>query len=78
MIRREPGGTVLVSGATPIRDLNRELGLDLPEEEGWSTVAGLCLAVAGHIPTPGERISIVNDITLEVVEASPPPALAAM
>jgi putative hemolysin len=71
MIRRELSGTAVVSGAAPIRDVNRALDLSLPEEDSWSTVAGLCLALAGRIPSAGERISVPGDVTLEVLEATP-------
>ncbi len=71
MIRRDPDGTALVSGAAPIRDVNRALDLALPEEEGANTVAGLCLAHAGRIPTAGEKIAVPNNVVLEVVDASP-------
>ena len=61
LIRREPGGTVLLDGATPVRDVNRALDLELPEHEAWNTVAGLCLALGrahpgrrrAHRPRPG-------------------------
>ena len=68
---REPGGTVLVEGAAPVRDVNRALDLGLPEEEGWNSIAGLCLAVVGRIPATGERIPIANGLTLEIVDATP-------
>lgn len=71
LIRREPSGSALVNGAAPIRDVNRALDLNLPEEEGWNTIAGLCLAIAGHIPSIGETIMLPNNIRLEVVEATP-------
>ena len=71
LFRREPGGTVLLDGATPVRDVNRALDLGLPEDEGWNSVAGLCLAVAGRIPVPGERIPLDSGLILEVVEATP-------
>jgi putative hemolysin len=70
-IRQEPGGTVLVNGATPIRDVNRALDLNLPEEDEWNTIAGICLALAGRIPAIGDRITIPNNATLEVVDATP-------
>ena len=57
LFRREAGGTVLVDGAAPVRDVNRALDLSLPEDEAWNSVAGLCLASAGRIPAPGERIA---------------------
>lgn len=72
LIRPQPDGTVLVSGAAPIREVNRGLDLDLPEEEGWNSVAGLCLALAGHIPHPGEKIVVPDTrVTLEIVDATP-------
>jgi len=71
MIRRDADGTVLVSGATPIRDVNRALDLNLPEEEGWNTIAGLCLALAGHIPQAGETITGPSGLPIEIVDATP-------
>lgn len=71
LVRREPAGTAVVAGAAPIRDVNRELDLELPEEEGWSTVAGLCLALAGRIPPAGETLRVPGGISLEVLEATP-------
>jgi putative hemolysin len=69
----EEGGTTLVEGATTIRDLNRALPppLTLPEGEGWTTVAGLALALAGAVPRPGTTLRADNGVALEVVEASP-------
>jgi putative hemolysin len=70
-IQRQPDGSVLVNGATPIREVNRELGLDLPEEGDWTTVAGLVLARSGRIPAAGERVVLEGGVTLEVADASP-------
>lgn len=71
LFRREADGTVLVDGAAPVRDVNRALDLNLPEDEAWNSVAGLCLATVGHIPTPGERIALDSGLLLEVVDATP-------
>lgn len=71
LIRQETGGSVVVSGAAPIRDVNRSLGLDLPEEGDFTTVGGLCLSLAGRVPTAGERLSLSNGVTLEVIDVSP-------
>jgi putative hemolysin len=70
-IKREPDGSALVQGNVAIRDVNRELGIHLPEKGEWTTLAGLCLAIAGRIPAPGDRLTTSNSVTLEVVEASP-------
>jgi putative hemolysin len=72
LIVREPGETTLVRGDAPIRDVNRELGLELPEGEGYSTVAGLCIALAGAVPERGQRLRCEGaGVEIEVVEATP-------
>lgn len=71
LVRRQPDGSAIVSGVAPIREVNRELDLALPDEGDWTTVAGLCLALAGRIPNQGETIKLPNGIVLEVIDASP-------
>jgi putative hemolysin len=71
LVRREPSGASLVRGDTPIRDVNRELSIELPEGDDYTTVAGLCVALAGAVPERGARIDAGNGITLEVEEATP-------
>jgi len=68
--QREPSGAVVVPASTPVRDANRELGLELPESDDFSTIGGLCMAEAGRIPAPGERMRLSDETTLEVVEAT--------
>lgn len=70
LMRREPDGTFLVRGEAPLREVNRALDLELPEGEGYTTVAGLCIAVAGAVPERGARLR-AGDVELEVVDASP-------
>ena len=70
LIHQEADGAALVRGDLPIREANRDLSLDLPEGDGWSTVAGLAVSLAGGIPRVGARIN-VGDVEMEVVEASP-------
>jgi len=71
LFQREPGGTALVRGEAPVREVNRALGLDLPEGEGFTTLAGVCLALAGDVPARGTRLRAPDGTQLEVVEASP-------
>ncbi len=71
LIRREPSGAAVVNGTVSVRDVNRALDLELPEDAEWSTIAGLCIALAGRIPQAGEKVTTPNGITLEVVDASP-------
>ncbi len=71
LIRVEGDGRALVRGDAPIRELNRELGTDLPEDEDFSTIAGLCLKLAGGIPQRGTRLTVPDGTVLEVTDASP-------
>jgi Mg2+/Co2+ transporter CorB len=52
-IRRQPDGSVNVDGSTSIRDLNRAMDWDLPDEDAV-TVAGLVIHEAQTIPEPGQ------------------------
>jgi len=70
-LTREPDGSALVRGDTPIRDVNRELGIALDEPEGVTTVAGLSTALAGGgIPNPNARLAAGDGSVLIVLEAS--------
>jgi putative hemolysin len=70
LVVREAGGTALVPGHAPIREVNRALDLSLPEGDGYSTVAGLCIALAGAVPERGARLS-AGRAELEIVDATP-------
>ena len=48
-VKTEADGSVVVEGTVPIRDLNRALGWDLPDEEA-TTIAGLVIHEAQLIP----------------------------
>jgi CBS domain containing-hemolysin-like protein len=55
-VRPQPDGSVNVDGSVPIRDLNRAMNWDLPDEEAV-TVAGLVIHEAQSIPDPGQRFA---------------------
>ena len=55
-VRPQPDGSVNVDGTVPIRDLNRVMNWDLPDEEAV-TVAGLVIHEAQAIPEPGQRFA---------------------
>jgi len=69
-LTRDPDGTAVVRGDTPIRDVNRELGTDLEEPAGASTVAGLCFVLGGGIPNRNARLAAADGSVLVVLEAS--------
>ncbi len=53
-VRPQPDGSVNVDGWVPIRDLNRAMDWNLPDDEAV-TVAGLVIHEAAAIPDPGQR-----------------------
>jgi Mg2+/Co2+ transporter CorB len=55
-IRPQPDGTYYVEGATPIRDLNRAMDWNLPDDEA-TTLAGLVIHEARTIPDVGQRFA---------------------
>ena len=52
-IRPQPDGTVNADGTVPIRDLNRQMNWNLPDEEA-TTIAGLVIHEARMIPDQGQ------------------------
>jgi Mg2+/Co2+ transporter CorB len=55
-VRPQPDGSVSVDGGVPIRDLNRAMDWNLPDEEA-TTVAGLVIHEARSIPEPGQSFT---------------------
>ncbi|WP_374547719.1 HlyC/CorC family transporter [Rhodoblastus sp.] len=55
-VRRQPDGSVLVEGSAPIRDVNRAMAWDLPDEEA-TTIAGLVIHEARAIPEQGQKFA---------------------
>jgi Mg2+/Co2+ transporter CorB len=55
-VRRHADGSFTVDGAVPIRDLNRALEWELPDDEA-TTLAGLVVHEARMIPNPGQTFT---------------------
>jgi Mg2+/Co2+ transporter CorB len=55
-VRPLPDGSVNVDGGVPIRDLNRAMDWNLPDEEA-TTIAGLVIHEARSIPEPGQSFT---------------------
>jgi putative hemolysin len=49
-----------VDGRSHLDDLNERLGLDLPEDAEFDTIAGFVLATLGRVPTDGETFESHN------------------
>lgn len=52
-VRPQPDGSYVIDGTVTLRDLNRDLEWDLPDDDA-STIAGLVLHEARMIPEPGQ------------------------
>ncbi len=55
-VRRQPDGSINVDGAVSIRDLNRVMDWNLPDEEA-TTIAGLVIHEARSIPEVGQSFT---------------------
>lgn len=65
---KQADGSYIVEGASPVRDINRALDLNLPEEEA-TTVAGLVISAIKAIPEPGQKAEF-QGVTIEVREVA--------
>jgi len=72
-IVRRPDGSWLVDGRVSIDEMieRLELKVELPDERGYSTVAGLILDELGAIPKVGERLTW-QGVSLEVIDMDGP------
>jgi magnesium and cobalt exporter, CNNM family len=64
-VRPQTDGSVNVDGAVPIRDLNRAMDWNLPDEEA-TTIAGLVIHESRLIPEPGQSF-IFHGFRFEVL-----------
>ncbi len=65
-VKRETDGSYAVDGTVTIRDLNREFGWRLPDDD-VATIAGLVLHEARRIPDPGQ-VFVFHGFRFEVLE----------
>jgi CBS domain containing-hemolysin-like protein len=67
-IQKVEGG-YLLDGMLAVRDANRRLGLHLPEDDSYTTIAGFLIARAGHLLRRGEMIEYNGGaFTVDLVE----------
>ena len=55
-LRRTPAGEIELDGATRIRELESEFGIEIPTEGGFETLAGFLLFQLGEIPKAGQAV----------------------
>jgi CBS domain containing-hemolysin-like protein len=56
------GTAFILDGMLAVRDLNRKLGLKLPEDEAYTTVAGFLLSQAGRVLEAGDEVPIKEGV----------------
>ncbi|MFZ5831007.1 MAG: hemolysin family protein [Planctomycetota bacterium] len=57
-------------GRARLDDLNERMGLSLPEDEEFDTIAGFVFHELGRVPTAGEEL-VWQNVRITVLEASP-------
>ena len=63
-------GSATVRGDVAIRQVNRELGIELDAPPDVTTLAGLCTKLAGGIPNRGARLAANDGVVLVVLDAT--------
>lgn len=56
MIRKLPDGSADVDATLHVSEVNEALGTEIPEEDGYETLAGFVLSELGHVPKKGETV----------------------
>ncbi len=67
-IVKEGRNTYIVSGLTPINNIERELGISFPESE-FETIGGYLLKIFERVPRPGEIVE-TKDFTAKIIESN--------
>jgi putative hemolysin len=68
-IRKEAEGVWRVNARTPVKEVNRQLKLELPEGEEYESIGGLVLEKLRHIPREGESVRF-GGLLVKVVKAN--------
>jgi CBS domain containing-hemolysin-like protein len=57
-LRQRPDGSWIVSGLLRPDEVADAIGIDLPEDDAYDTVAGLLVRELGRVPTRGDRVLV--------------------
>lgn len=63
-------GTLTVDARTTIWEINQIMSLEIPEDDGYDTLAGYIMSTLGRIPRIGETID-TPALVVEIISASP-------
>ena len=61
-----PGAAPEISGATPLRDVNRVFGLELDEQD-YTTIGGFLFGAIGRLPKGGDQVAVKGAV-FEILE----------
>jgi len=61
-----PGAAPVISGATPLRDVNRVFGLELDEQD-YTTIGGFLFGALGRLPKVGDQVAVKGAV-FEILE----------
>lgn len=67
--RETSPGVYELSGRCEIAELNERFDLDIPEDDGYQTIAGYILNITGAIPAQGETV-LIEPFTFEILKKS--------
>jgi putative hemolysin len=70
LVEAHADGTFTVRGSAPVSEFNRASGAGVPEDRGYETVSGFLNALAGAIPSVGDRF-LYRGWMFTVAEANP-------
>jgi CBS domain containing-hemolysin-like protein len=66
LVQPQKDGSFLLDGSLPIRSANRRLGLDLPEDAIYHTLAGFLMTQAGRVLREGDKVEYESaEFTIE-------------
>jgi len=61
-----PGTAPVITGSTPIREVNSAFGLELDERD-YTTIGGFLFGALGRLPRPGDQVAVKGAV-FEIVE----------
>ncbi len=61
-----PGAAPVISGATPLRDVNRVFALELDEQD-YTTIGGFLFGAIGRLPKVGDQVAVKGAV-FEILE----------
>ena len=63
-----PDGSWNISGRAELKDVEKALGLELPEHEDFNTLSGLILSETEEIPRDGDQFTVdVDGLRIQVI-----------